>query len=522
VIFRNSRVAVVAILIGFFLLIPMWRGFDAPGGVMDEGSLLVYPELILKGKLPYRDFETFYGPGNFWVLSVAYALFGTDMLVERAVGLTYRLLILLSIFAIAQRWGAVAAIGTPALMGMLLAFTGFFAGPWIAAMAFALCSLWMIAQVHSRWRCFVGGMFGGMALLCRADFGPALIASALPLFLSMKREGKYRYLAGVGLALLPLGWLMVVVGPAQLGHSLFLFPVFHLNPARRLPLLSAEPYLIYLLCVHLLVSAMNVAAGIVAARTEPTQARGRLLLGAALLGLGLTHYAVQRFDFNHMLFALFLPLSLLPLSILVLLPNKPGTLLGRVRPGLALLLAFIAMQAGLPQFGRFYYRWLSEGIRHPFAREASTKRHDSDLGIFIRRHERSFAFRTEEEASAADNMLAELDRVSSPGQRLFVGPADLRRTNFGDTYIYYLMPQLRPATYFLEMNPFSANAPNSRLASDVQSADWLVLNRMWDYWDEANESAHLGPDAPNAVVREEFDLQGEYGLYLLYRNKRLH
>lgn len=488
---------------------------------MDEGSLLVYPELILKGQLPYRDFETFYGPGNFWVLSAAYALFGTDMSVERAVGVAYRLLILLSLFGIAQRWGTVAAIGTMALMGMLLAFTGLYAGPWVAAVAFALCSLWMIAKVGSVWRCFAGGMFAGMALLSRPDLGPALVVSTLPLFLSMQRESMYRYLIGVVVTLLPLGWLMVLIGPGQLAHSLFLFPVFHLNPSRRLPILSAESYLVYLLCVHLLVSALNVAAGIVAVRREPAQTRSRLLLGVALLGLGLTHYALQRFDFNHMLFSLFLPLSLLPLSILALLPDKSGTLLARIRPGLALFIAFAVMQVGLSQFCLLYYKWFSEGLRHPFAREPSTKHHDSDLGIFIRHHERSFSFRTEEEASTTENMLTELDKLSSPGERLFVGPGDLRRTNFGDTYIYYLMPQLRPATYFLEMNPFSANAPDSRLTSDVKSADWLVLNRMWDYWDEANASRQPGPDAPNGVVREEFEVVGEYGLYLLYRNKRL-
>jgi hypothetical protein len=508
-------------MIGFLLLIPMWRGFDAPGGAMDEGSLLVYPELILKGQLPYRDFETFYGPGNFWVLSAAFALFGTDMSVERAVGLAYRVLILLSVFGIAQRWGAVAPFGTMALMGMLLAFTGLYAGPWVAAVAFALSSLWMIAKVGSRWRCLAGGMFAGMAILCRADLGPALLVSALPLFLLMQREGKYRYLIGVVLTLLPLGWLVVVIGPGQLAHSLFLFPVFHLNPARHLPILSAESYLVYLLCIHLLVSALNVAAGIVAVRREPAQARSRLLLGVAFLSLGLTHYALQRFDFNHMLFSLFLPLSLLPLSIFVLLPDKSGTLLGRIRPGLALLIAFAVMQVGLSQFCLLYYKWFSEGLRHPIVRETSTKQHDSDFGIFIRQHGRSFSFRTEEEARTTEIMLTELDKLSSPGQRLFVGPGDLRRTNFGDTYIYYLMPQLRPATYFLEMNPFSANALDSRLASDIKSADWLVLNRAWDYWHEANDSRQPGSDAPNVVVREEFEMIGEYGLYLLYRNKRL-
>ena len=36
--------------------------YEQVGQRMDDGALLLYPELILKGWLPYRDFETFYGP----------------------------------------------------------------------------------------------------------------------------------------------------------------------------------------------------------------------------------------------------------------------------------------------------------------------------------------------------------------------------------------------------------------------------------------------------------------------------
>jgi hypothetical protein len=102
---------------------------------------------------------------------------------------------------------------------------------------------------------------------------------------------------------------------------------------------------------------------------------------------------------------------------------------------------------------------------------------------------------------------------------LFVGPADLRRTNNADTFIYHLLPQLRPATYFLEMNPLCANRPNSRLAADVRSAHWLVLNTDWDNWQEANASSQFASDEPNAVVREQFVLQREYGTYRLFRRK---
>src|ERR1700732_1611925 len=74
------RSLAVAALLLVALLLPLLRGFDNPAEKMDEGSLLVYPELILKGSLPYRDFETFYGPANIYVLSAVYAVFGPSIL----------------------------------------------------------------------------------------------------------------------------------------------------------------------------------------------------------------------------------------------------------------------------------------------------------------------------------------------------------------------------------------------------------------------------------------------------------
>jgi hypothetical protein len=84
-----------------------------------------------------------------------------------------------------------------------------------------------------------------------------------------------------------------------------------------------------------------------------------------------------------------------------------------------------------------------------------------------------------------------------------------------------MLPQLRPATYYLEMNPGSTNAPGSRLASDVETADWLVLDRSWDYINEPNRSSEFGSDQPNQIVRTRFDLWAEYGPYLILRNRRL-
>lgn len=83
-----------------------------------------------------------------------------------------------------------------------------------------------------------------------------------------------------------------------------------------------------------------------------------------------------------------------------------------------------------------------------------------------------------------------------------------------------MVPQLQPATYFLEMNPGSANRPNSRLAGDIASADWLVLSHQFDGWNEPNESVKPRSDQPMRVVHDQFELCGQYGSRDLYRRRR--
>ena len=107
------------------------------------------------------------------------------------------------------------------------------------------------------------------------------------------------------------------------------------------------------------------------------------------------------------------------------------------------------------------------------------------------------------------------------GERLFVGPHDLRHTFGSDIYLYHLLPQLTPATYFLEMNPRSATRPGSRLAGDVASADWLVLNRAWDECGAAVPGRVPGSDAPNEIVRTQFAPAAVFEPFYIYHRRRV-
>jgi hypothetical protein len=502
------RKVLVALFVILALIVPLWPGFDAPGLPMDEGALLIYPELILKGHMPYRDFETFYGPANVLVLSAAYSISGPSIFVERAVGLLYRLLIFGAFFVLIQRWSTTLAAGCVILAGFFFIPLGIPAYAWIGAVACGLWSLWMISKVESAWFCFLGGVLGASAVLFRPDLAPGMIASGLPLFLLMRRPRRWNYIGGVALGLLPLGLLTIVAGYHEILNNLFLFPVLYSSPARRLPIFAADNYLICLLVIDLIAVVTNIVAGALAVRQHRRDISARLLLGLALLGLGLIHQATQRFDSGHLISAALLSITVLPVSVFVLRSQFREASARASDALLACSLVLVLLLAAAPEAAAIVRREIIASFDGA-ARSA----------IFVEHRGRSFPVPASGSALSLDKILEALEHLAVPGDRLFVGPADMRRTNYNDTFIYYLLPQLEPATYFLEMNPLSANRPNSHLAADVASANWLVLTHQWDRWDEPNDSMKFGSDAPMEAVRNNFVLCSRYENYDLYRHR---
>jgi hypothetical protein len=324
----------------------------------------------------------------------------------------------------------------------------------------------------------------------------------------MNPGSRRRYLGGVTVALLPLGWLMIVAGPQQLFNNLFLFPVIYSNPSRRLPFSWAGDQVRFLLFAHVIATLINLTAGVMATRLDRRAAAPRLLLGMALLGLGVTHQVLQRIDSSHVLFTAFISLGLLPLSLLVLRGHwareRPDWIQVLLTTGAVLILLSITVPALAVYWRReLSFSWSQQPVDTAFVAHSG----------------RLFPILSPHEARDINLLLKRLQALARPNQRLFVGPADLRRTNNNDTYIYHLMPQLHPASYFLEMNPGSANRPDSQLATDVASADWLVLNHAWDIWSEPNDSVRYRSDAPMKVVCTEFELCNRYGAFELYRHR---
>lgn len=504
---RRRRAFAIAIFV-LVVIVTAAPGYEAIAQRMDDGALLLYPELILKGWLPYRDFETFYGPANIYFLAGVYSLFHPGMFVARSVGLFYQLAILAAIFCIVRPRGLILALGSTFIAHLFLLATGLSPRSWTGGLACALWALFLLAENFESRRTFFSGAFlAAIALLFRPDLAPAL-ALSVGLLLFFQIRAWRIFLTGFCVGLLPMLWLAWCAGFRNIFDNLFLYPVVVTNPARRLPWSSLSPQLTLLLGLMLMAAVINLGTGFLALRKDRGSWPNRLFAATAIFALGSSHQALQRMDTGHVALCCFLAMALFPVSLAIVVDrwrSIPVQLGGQLLIVALTLLLITGIAPGLIQIvGR------SIGI-------GARSRHD-DV-VMLEHRGRDFPMSSVGAAREIGDVLAKVVKVASPGQRLFVGPADLRRTNYNDTFLYHLLPELTPATYFLEMNPLSANRLGSRLSADILSADWLILDHQLDDWNEPNESSHFGPEAPNQVVETNFKLRARYGAYEVYRRK---
>jgi hypothetical protein len=151
--------------------------------------------------------------------------------------------------------------------------------------------------------------------------------------------------------------------------------------------------------------------------------------------------------------------------------------------------------------------WL-RGVRTNLERAAGVE-HDPVTESYeahanwVTRGDRSFPFYSTEFANNVAAALPVIDRLSDPGDRLIVGPENLRRTFYNHTALYYLFPELEAGTYYVTMTPGTANRAGSSLADDVADADIVVLGTTSD-WHAVTPNSEIGDAAAAKVLDDEF------------------
>jgi hypothetical protein len=520
--FRGSRAALplrsVALVVAAVALLVVLSqpSFTAPGWEMDEGLALAYPSRILEGGVPHRDFETFHGPGAYWLLAGAFKAFGPTLVTERAVALGYRCLLLIGVFLLTLGWGRLVAACCASVTGALLLGTDLSAGAALGASALAVLGLGLLVRGSEEPRPNAGnllalaaGLASGAAILFRFDFAPAVIVGIAVLFPAIPR-GRRRFLvAGAVLGVLPYVPHVLVVGLDQLERVAA--DLRHAAPGRHLPIPPPTGSDGQLFWAQAAAGALLTFAGALGRRHGWRPIAWRAVLAAGLFVLALQPYAFSRADPPHFIVPACVGIALLPLLARVgagSLQSRLPRAVGAVAPAVTALLV-VGLLA-------------PESLRRPLEDQAAalTGADETHESYEVRRGERSFRLRSERDARAVSALLRELDRRDLRDHTIFVGPRDLRRTNYADTYLYYLLPETRPASFFMELGPQTANRPDSRLATELRTADFVVLNARWDKWDEPNASSEVGSPLPNDIVRRLFCKRWARGTYTLHERCR--
>lgn len=528
--FRRRDVIALAV-VAAALLLPLRGLLRLPGPPMEEGFMLTFPERLLRGEIPNRDFLHLYGPGSVWVLAGVYKVFGASLEVQRLFGLVQQAAVAYGVFFVARWWGRRVAV-TCALLAILLMLppAGLTAFAWTGGVGAGLLGL--AVGLHARatpddrrgFRLAVAaGILFGIAFLYRIDL---VVACALTIAVIAWRAPRARALGLVGGALGTAALLLAHVAMAGFGNAfrgMVLEPVFELRDGRRLPvppswgtldgflqILGDKPprlrwplptpassqQLFLWFFANLAAITVLVVVGARALRREPHSVRARAVLAAGLLSLGMVSQTLQRPDSTHIAWVSCVSIGLLPIALMEARwragrrdpthPVRGRRLVACGVPALFLLLV-------VPNFT---YRAYADFVAQTFDRRR--------VSFAIERDGRRFYYGSSSVADAANAMILTLDRLVRPGDRLFVGPTDLRRTVNSEAWLYALYPEAVPGTYFIEMEPGIANARGSRMAADLRRSDVVVLSRVYQEWNEANNSSRPGDPTPVRVLRERF------------------
>jgi hypothetical protein len=537
---RQRDLVALAILAVAFLL-PLRGLLRSQGPPMEEGFMLVFPERVLAGDLPNRDFLHLYGPGSLWVLAGVFKAFGTSLEAQRIVALLQQVSVVLGVFGIARYWGrTVAVFGGLITLVIIVPPIGLTALAWVGAVAFAVLGLLVGLEARradpgrrARALALASGVLLGLALLYRLDLVVAVGLALAALLPGLEPARTRRLLLGLGAGVSLYVIHLVTAGPGKVIRGMVLDPVVFLRGGRRLPipppldhldgflqragaidqldwpqpaLPTAAQLTVWFFLLFAAVAVL-VAVSFTGLRRDRSSFRARALLTVALFSVGLLPQAIQRVDSAHLAWVSCVPLGLLPVAVVELLRRRAPRFAPQRRGLVAGAGVLVALVLLVPHFtARTYTDYVLQSADiHRIAFEID---HDG----------RRFYYGREDVAKAAEPLLEEADRISDPSDRLFVGPTDLRKTPYSDAYLYYMLPELTPATYFIEMDPGVANRKGSRLADDLASADIAILSSVWNDWEEPNDSRKFGPDTPNRILERDFCLVGEYGggLYELY------
>lgn len=435
----------------------------------DEAILLVFPERMLAGGLPHRDFFTVYGPGGYSLLATVYAAVGTSVSAERAVGLAYHLVLALGVLHLTRGLGRGRSLLAGVLAGALLVPLGPVAFAWVGGLGLVVWAAALLTpDTHSRRRALLSGLLAALAVSYRPELVVVAAAATAPL---LWRRPVRAFATGFAAGLLPLAAFVAVVGREMVRDIV----VGRMAVDARFPWDQVPPTTRVLLAVTVAAAAFLVVRGV----------RDRERTSAAMAGLAVAvlPQVFQRLDMSHLLFGLCV---IGPCAFAAAWPASAGRVGSGWRPdrrgpvvaaGLALLACALLLTrgAGSPDGGDR----VESGGRHLVVQAGG--------------------------GAVMDDVLRGVREHAPAGSTLFVGAQDMSRPTLADVRFYFLLGGHPPAGRLLDLPAGVAEQAGSGLVQDVEAAQVLILTKFSpEDLEQLFPRMPAGSDEANAAVRRSF------------------
>ena len=464
-----------------------------PPAIHDEGLIAGGAERILRGQLPYRDFDTCYPPAEFYTIAAVFRVFGATLLAARVWDSLWRLAILAAAVVLA---GAAArthrAHPLPLICGgILTGAIGFHMYPAISGTLPCMAALWCAVrylQTRSRRWLFASGLLAGAGILYRHDLAlcicAAIVATACYQAI-MDRNRRWLEMPavfGAGVLLVvaptvPLLWWSVP--RAALVHSFIDFPKASLA-ARQLPL--PGPWsLVAWSDLYLPLAVILVAVGIL---KRAFAAQRPIIILLLITSTATLFLATQRLDTVHAYPAIMFALVLLSVCVADL---RKETMLPALLKGAAIVCY------GLLPLTALSWTPTAAGV----ARAGPIQ-------------------------IAADQVAAieYIQRHLPPGEPLYVGLTRHSLQFFNDAIFYFLADRPQATRFDMFVPGFTSTAAvQSEIARDLsrKRVEYVVLFRAPLSREPNLSSVDNGITILDDAIRQDYRQVAQFGSYTICR-----
>jgi hypothetical protein len=508
--------------------------------IHDEGFIATGAMLLLDGRLPYRDFLSFYGPAQYYLAAFLFALFGEDLLVLRLLHVAWLAALGTMVWAVGRKVAAQSSflplLGTGAFVALALYAMPSAGYPAIPATAFLIAAVFVLfgwTPAHGSRRLLAASALVGLAGLFRWDFGLyALIALSGAIIItlwSQKARFQEHARSVVGLVTPAVAIVAAVYVPLLLAtdpwrwyheiveYSIYEFPKWRgtqmLGPSYRRWLTAIElgqlrTALYPLSQMFYVLAPAGLSIAVLVTLLYRLRASKRRLMGvaAALLFLSLlTLLLLQQMRVRPSLWQGFPAIATaIPMAVYLLvhltaaLGNRHVVTWGAYAATAIALLA--AAAAGSPN------------LRAAF-----------DSRLVALNCDRAHLIHVWPTQAVYADVIRYIRDQTSEDDRIYSGVSDHSKLHSNDSLLYFLTRRL-PADRFVELDPGIANTPSGQQeikdALDSLSVP-MVVRASLDYHEPNLTSSSNGVFVLDDFISVHYAETASIGSYTLLRRKPL-